>query len=192
MQDFTQLFPVTLTANWQHLAASEFSQQLGSWLFNPDSLTGRLKSHCRDFRVELLGQEQMPCPENEACEHIRAGELVIVREVLLYCDNVPHVFARSLMPLATLTGDEAFLSELGNQSLGQAIFNSPYLTRGDFSVAAFDASSSVAQLSEQLSLSMQGKLWGRRSIFFLHDKPLAVAEVFLPNAIAYQTSEEVA
>lgn len=186
MQDLTQLFPVTLISKWQHLPPEQFPEMLASWLFDPNSLTARLKTQCSEFKVVVLGQEQTVCSEEEACDHIPAGEPILVREVLLYCDDVPQVFARSLMPLATLTGDESFLSELGNQPLGQAIFNSPDLKRGDFSVAAFTDDSSVVKLARKMNLPSQDTLWGRRSIFFLHEKPLAVAEVFLPDAVAYQ------
>jgi chorismate--pyruvate lyase len=31
------------------------------------------------------------------------------------------------------------------------------------------------------------ELWGRRSVFIVENKPLMVAEVFLPQAFAYQT-----
>ena len=189
MFDCTHLFPVTLTAKWQANAESALSPTLKSWLFDSGSLTARLKAHCHHFEVVVIGQAEQVCSEQEACEFIPAGEPMLVREVLLLCDGKPQVFARSLMPLSTLTGDEAFLGELGNMPLGQAIFNSPYLTRGEFSVAKFNQQSAVGQLAEQLSLPTQESLWGRRSIFFLHDKPLAVAEVFLPQAVAYQAME---
>ncbi|MFB0999733.1 MAG: chorismate lyase, partial [Colwellia sp.] len=43
-----------------------------------------------------------------------------------------------------------------------------------------------SKLALQLELPPRKELWGRRSTFMLHDKPLMVAEVFLPNAFAYQ------
>ncbi|NMP33078.1 chorismate lyase [Thalassotalea sp. M1531] len=187
MLDFSHHFPITLAAKWQHEVEEYLPPELHSWLYDAQSLTARLKAHCKEFKVVVIGQEQQLCIEQDACDHIPVGEPVIVREVLLYCDDVPQVFARSLMPLATLTGDEAFLSDLGTKPLGQVIFNSPFLKRGDFSVAKFDAQSSVAALANALTLPASDVLWGRRSIFFLHDKPLAVAEVFLPHAFAYQT-----
>ena len=189
MQDVTQLFPVNLDADWSHLSAKDFSPVLADWLFDAGSLTARLTARCQEFKVILLGQQHHMVSAYEACEHIPEGTQVIAREVLLYCDNHPQVFARSLMPLTSLTGEEAALSELGDKPLGQAIFNSPHLTRGDFAVAQFDNDSGVASLAKTLALPLADKLWGRRSIFFLHDKPLAVAEVFLPNAFAYELKE---
>jgi chorismate--pyruvate lyase len=58
-------------------------------------------------------------------------------------------------------------------------------------VATFDFNSSVGQLARNLQLTMTDKLWGRRSIFMLYNKPLMVSEVFLPGAFSYQTIESL-
>lgn len=189
-------FPVTLTGHWQlpcQQLLAPVTPQLMDWLLDPGSLTARLKSHCAAFRVELLGQEKQVCCADEANEFIYAGEAVLVREVLLYCDDVPQVFARSLIPLSSLTGEEQALANLGTQPLGQVLFNNPSLKREQIELSSFDESSSVAQLAKLLTNSQEGdgqqktvELWGRRSVFIVENKPLMVAEVFLPQAFAYQ------
>lgn len=186
MHSLSNLFPVTLTAKWQNKSSDQRSSQLMDWLFDPTSLTARLKRHCLTFHVEVLGQEIIACPTNEACEIVRAGEKVLAREVLLYCDNIPHVFARSLLPLTSLTGEQKALAELGDKPLGQVIFNNPSLERKLIEIASFNMQSSVGRLAQQLSLATLEELWGRRSLFYLEAKPLIVAEVFLPPALAYQ------
>jgi chorismate--pyruvate lyase len=189
------LFPVTLLNRWHSADDSAFSENLKSWLLDPTSLTSRLKSHCHQFRVELLGQQIESCHENEAVDTIPAGESVLVREVLLYCDDKPQVFARSLLPLSSLTGSEQALANLGSQSLGQVLFNNPSLKRQAIEVAEFDETSSVCKLAKKLQLTSSllpspENLWGRRSVFILENKPLMVAEVFLPGAFAYQFTEK--
>lgn len=202
------LFPVTLSSHWRDAKHYSLSELLQSWLLDPNSLTARLKSHCQHFRVELLGQEITRCQENEAVALIPAGEQVLVREVVLFCDERPHVFARSLLPLASLTGAEQVLANLGTQSLGQVLFNNPSLERQAIEVAEFGINSPVGRLVQQLPFYLQQssaqpsktpdppaslaheRLWGRRSIFVLEKKPLMVAEVFLPDAIAYQRTLE--
>ena len=187
------LFPVTLSSHWRDASTCTLSEQLQSWLLDPNSLTARLKHHCQQFRVELLGQRIESCQTDEAVTLIPSGEQVLVREVLLFCDEKPHVFARSLLPLSSLTGAEQVLANLGTQSLGQVLFNNPSLERQTIAVAEFDENSTVGKLAQQLTLSVlpQGKLWGRRSVFVLENKPLMVAEVFLPDAIAYQPNIDI-
>ena len=185
-------FPVTLSSHWQKPDSCVLDECLQSWLLDPTSLTARLKTHCHQFRVELLGQQVEYCQAHEAVADIPVGEKVLVREVLLYCDDKPHVFARSLLPLSSLTGEEQALTNLGSQSLGQVLFNNPSLERKMIEVAAFDLNSSVGGLAKNLQLSFTHTLWGRRSIFMLENKPLMVSEVFLPGTFAYQQIEVAA
>ncbi|OUR59481.1 chorismate--pyruvate lyase [Colwellia sp. 39_35_sub15_T18] len=185
------LFPITLSSHWRDAKTCPLSESLQHWLLDPNSLTARLKAHCQQFRVELLGQQVEPCHANDTFAGITAGEAVLVREVLLYCDEKPQVFARSLLPLSSLTGAEQALANLGTQSLGQVLFNNPSLQRQAIEVAEFDKHSTVVKLADDLHLDTKHTLWGRRSIFILENKPLMVAEVFLPDAFAYQQDDQL-
>jgi len=184
------LFPISLPSSWQSEALYLLPAHLRSWLIDPNSLTARLKGHCQHFRVELLGQKIQPCQGDETFAGINEGDKVLVREVLLYCDEQPQVFARSILPLSSLTGEEQALANLGTQSLGQVIFNNPSLERHSIEIAHYDEASEVAILSNRLGLITTENLWGRRSIFVLENKPFMVAEVFLADAYAYQPSKE--
>ncbi len=185
MSSQSHLFPVSLSTQWKSASTCSIKPNLLDWLCDPSSLTARLKSHCETFRVEVLGQQITQCSAAEANDDIIAGEDVLVREVLLYCDGVPHVFARSLLPLRSLTGEEKQLAELGEQSLGQVLFNNPNLVRKRIEVSEFTHSSSMTKLINALDLKSTHALWGRRSVFVLQNKPIMVAEVFLPQSVAY-------
>jgi chorismate--pyruvate lyase len=200
--NFPITFPITLTGQWQSPKALGFSSlptPLKAWLLDEGSLTARLKNHCGNFQVKVIGEQQQSCSAAESCDLIKVGEPVLVREVILYCDDVPQVFARSLLPLASLTGAEQILANLGEQPLGQVLFNNPSLQRLRLELSSFDKESSVVALAAKLaaqhasnsslvkaSTIPKQELWGRRSIFMLENKPLMVAEVFLPDAFAYQ------
>ena len=73
-------FPVTMPATWRLPTCFTLNEHLKDWLLNPASLTQRLKQHCHRFSVELLGQEVDICSAQEANEHIKEGQDVIVRE----------------------------------------------------------------------------------------------------------------
>ena len=183
------LFPITLPTKWLEPHHGDLSDHLKNWLLDKSSLTARLKKHSTTFRVELLGQQIEPCSAIEANKVIQPGEQVLVREVILYCDNVPQVFARSLIPLTSLTGEEQQLANLGTRPLGQMLFNSPSLKREGIEISCFKQSSSVGNLCNKLGIAITHNLWGRRSVFMLENKPLMVAEVFLPASFAYQFND---
>lgn len=183
----SQLFPVGLMTKWLNPEQVKLSAQALNWLLDASSLTARLKANCQQFKLEVLGQRVELCSEAESCADIHTGTEVLVREVLLYCDDKPHIFARSLLPLSSLTGEEAKLAHLGTKPLGHVIFSSPSLKRQYIQLAEFDLGSNLGQLCRQLQLTQTQKLWGRRSLFTIENKPLTVAEVFLPDALIYQT-----
>lgn len=183
-------FPVLLEGHWQKQPVNSLSYQLSNWLLDSGSLTKRLKAHSTSFYVKVLGQQIITCSAFDACDSIVAGEQVLAREVVLYCNDQPHVFARTLIPLTSLTGEQQKLSELGEQPLGQIIFNNPSLERKLIQLSEFSRESTVGQLTANLlensnEFTMLDQLWGRRSLFFIEGKPLVVAEVFLPPALAY-------
>jgi len=179
-------FPINLSCQWQNPAQLSLSDTLLNWLLDPSSLTARLKLHCQIFRVEVLGQRVEPCHNDEAFGEIQTNDDVLVREVLLYCDDVPQVFARSLLPLSSLTGEEQQLAHLGTRPLGQVLFNNPLLKREAIEIGCFTSDSNVTKFAKSLNLTTNEPLWGRRSLFRLNNKPLIVAEVFLPPALAYK------
>ncbi len=179
-------FPIGLNVNWIDATLAPEDDFLKDWLLDLTSLTARLKSHCDVFRVDVVGQHIECCQAHEANEAIKEGEDVLVREVVLFCDDVPHVFARSLLPLTSLTGNERKLANLGEQPLGQVLFNNPKLHREILQLAELEPTQRVCELALMLNCTVEHNLWGRRSLFTIDNKPLMVAEIFLPAAKAYQ------
>ena len=156
-----------------------------SWLYDDDSLTARLRAGCpQPFRMELLRQRYTRVQRNEARvlgmpEHRYA----LLREVYLYCGNVRMVYARSVIPLTTLTGSLRKLALLGSRPLGGFLFASPGMRRGEIELAEFVQGNPIFARATENDQSGLEPIWGRRSVFRLGSKPLLVAEIFLPAVI---------
>jgi chorismate--pyruvate lyase len=175
-------YPIGCQADW-YCASKLDSSLLDQWLLHTGSLTEKLKEHCQQFEVLVIGQQPAPLSESEATL-MPSDETYLVREVLLICDGTPWVFARSLLPLS-LVEQHSALANLGNQSLGSIIFNSTTMQRMPFEVARFDDNSTVVELAKQLNQQLAKPLWGRRSLFSEGQYKLMVSEVFLPQSPAY-------
>ena len=153
--------------------------KLQSWLFDHGSLTKRLidKSNSQ-FRVQILSQGWQQPNWSEA---IRLGipfrQRALVREVILSGGGQPWVYARSILPNSTLTGSLRRLKKLDSRPLGALLFKEPNMTRSAIEVACFQLSHRVIPKQFQ----KEHELWGRRSVFYLHKKPLLVSEIFLPE-----------
>ena len=171
-------FPIGIDANWVAPTLHHIPQVgLSDWLLNTASLTERLQALTSNFSVELIGQKTMSADDTERAALPTYDEQAWqVREVILYGDGKPWVFARSVLPehLCKTTW-----ATLGNQPLGQRIFNDDQFVRSEFSIAklAMNPIDSQAELAHPL--------WGRRSKFKVHHWHLLVAEVFLPDCPCY-------
>ncbi|MGB3620783.1 MAG: chorismate lyase [Ketobacter sp.] len=151
------------------------------WLLDPDSLTQRLiRESGGEFRVELLRQGHLSTTAQER-DALALGLRTwpFLREVTLRCHDQPWVFARTVIPTATLMGPARALTHLGTKPLGAVLFNHPHVRRGPISVYRLNAS----RLSTVFA--HQGLLWGRQSLFYLYDKPLLVSEYFLQRCPMY-------
>lgn len=140
------------------------------------SLTDILEALCgKDFNVRVLSQSlSRPALDECALLEIDNRRWALVREVLLLAGDSPLVYARSVLPLDTLTGRHRRLRQLGRTPLGRVLFSDPSMTRGDMQFAQFRFALGGAKFGDHV-------IWGRRSVFYLAGKPLLVNEIFLPH-----------
>lgn len=150
------------------------------WLLHPGSLTAALKHLSNgEFSVKILHQGwQLPQPEERRALNLRERSQAVIREVLLYGNGQPWVYARSVLPERTLDGKSRYLRTLDNRPLGELLFSQPDTRRGPIVLNQLERNPrcQLAELDE-----MTPRAWGRRSTFWLHDKPLLVAETFLSS-----------
>ena len=155
------------------------STSLQTWLLDGGSLTAKLTKLSRgEFRVQVLQQIRARASRSEALAlGIGFHELCLIREVILRGHNQPWVFARSVLPLSSLTGSLYHLRKQGTRPLGAFLFSQPHLKRSPIALGLI--SRHHAYVPE--SLVGDAQIWGRRSIFSIDDKPILVSEVFLPG-----------
>ncbi|MDH5395751.1 MAG: chorismate lyase [Gammaproteobacteria bacterium] len=156
---------------------------IAPWLFEQGSLTRRILQNCKNtFRVEVLSQDWQRPMLNEAMRlGARAEQHALIREVLLYCGDTPWVYARSVLPYKTLTGPRRHLGKLGNRPLGEILFSDPGIQRDALEIAKIKQGQRMFNRATHRLPALPEFVWGRRSVFYLHDKPLLVNEVFLPT-----------
>lgn len=172
---------------WQHFVRTPWISApppLRHWLLDRGSLTQRLMhASDGDFRVKILSQHmQRPLLSEARALRIPTCQQAIVREVILYGCNKPWVYARSVIPIKTLTGRLRRLRSLDNRPLGALLFNDRSMRRGNIEITGMKASGLIHSNSAH---NAKDYIWGRRSLFFLDQKPLLVSEIFLPEFTPY-------
>lgn len=164
---------LSLQAPWQSANASVLPASLSPWLLESASLTARLKAHSSDFRLQLLGEHSLALPAFlQACFSQEIGACVR-REVLMWCNHQPSVYAQSWLPAKSLQHLQQ-LAVLGEQPLGELLFQFPDVERSPIEVAQLALTTALEPIAV-------GSYWARRSVFTVAGQPLLVAEVFLPG-----------
>lgn len=137
------------------------------WLLDSGSLTERLdRLSAGTFRVNVIdegwcfaGLRQMQVFSRDS-----VTQLMWSRRVQLCLYGQPWVAAHSLIPYSSLIGSGRQLVSLKTKPLGRFLFHQPGLQRGGLEITR-----------------LPGEIWGRRSLFYLAQKPILVAEFFWPG-----------
>lgn len=144
------------------------------------SLTAALRAHSEQtFGLEVVREKVLPLGD------FQTGPLSPtrgkVREVVLSGRDQPWVFAQTIVPVATISA-HPWVSRMGGQPLGDALFHRDDVTRSALTFAVLDDAMALAQRVNELRLNpARQSLWSRRSCFFLGSEPLLITEVFLPD-----------
>lgn len=165
--------------------AAQLPQNCRRWLLDDSSLTARLSGMGRGaFRVQRLRQGwQVPLLSESRLLGVPPRQRALIREVALLQADETVVFARSVFPVASLTGDLAHLRRLQNRSLGSILFKHPGMRRSPFEVALIPGNSRYLPPH----LQQPAPAWGRRSRFVIGGRSLMVSEVFLQSFLPWES-----
>jgi chorismate--pyruvate lyase len=166
--------------------------ELRPWLHDHGSLTQRIQQRCKTFSVQ---------PVRSGLAHIAYDEAALLgiaphrfaysREVFLYADGKPVVFAHSTCRQQDLRHAWKTMRGLGNRSLGSLLFKHPLVIRQPLHFKVLHAHHPLhvgRVITRHIGLRLDmpdipGVLWARRSLFHLHGAPLLVTEVFMPEIL---------
>ncbi|MFT6488197.1 chorismate--pyruvate lyase family protein [uncultured Alcanivorax sp.] len=153
---------------WRPLEQLVLPPRIRDWMADPASLTLRLKRHGQ-FRVEP-GYHAISFPRADERQllNLAPRRAALIREVTLLLDDTPVVAARSVLPLASLTGANRSLGHMGSRSLGLELYKRPTCLRDQVWAR-------LGSPAEAMPVC-----WGRQSRFIKRGEPLLVAEYFLP------------
>lgn len=151
------------------------------------SLTDCVKRNCRHgFNLKVHSQDfGRPTHSEQQLLKLPRAAPVIVREIALNCSHIPWIFARTLIPPASMHGKGHGLASLGNKSLGTVLFAHRKVQRHRVEITYLKPHHHLFQRAIQATncIAPSTGLWARRTLFLLADKPLLVNEIFLPNIV---------
>ena len=140
-------------------------QNILDWLNEDGSITSRISSNFK-FKLEILSDDIGVAEDEEYLALNIIPEEVRIREVILYGDKKPLVFARSIIPNLTSSKGYPGLGTIGSKPLGDLLFQSDLFIKMHREFAQFQTPSKEV-------------IWGRRTHYLVRGYPLSVMEVFL-------------
>ena len=142
------------------------NEEILSWLNEPGSITSRIKSFS-NFRLKLLrdGPGEVDIIEDDLI--IANYEENNIREVILYSDEKPLIYAKSIIPLTTIRLGLGVLGNLKENPLGDILFSNPEIKKKYMLFAKFESNKKI--------------FCGRKGIYVVKGYPFSVCEIFLIN-----------
>ena len=142
------------------------NETIKSWLLEDGPITERIKLKNK-FNLKLLKDEvsNIDSSDEDFLENISG--CVKVREVILMANNVPKVYARSLIPEITIEQGFAKLGSLGSTPLGDILFEKEIFKKIEVLFSKFIVNKEI--------------FWGRKTKYSVKNLPISVMEVFLVN-----------
>jgi len=185
-------------ARWHdHVNHVQAPKEMRHWLTDPGSLTAKLIAHSTRFRVQRVFQQTDCCWADEAAQlGLPSAGKVHAREVLLRCDDIPAVFAHTVLPLDSTASQWPLFRTLGNKSLGSTLFGDPQVVRGAMQFARLHPNHPAMRRAIELACNTQNclqnqfdqtrfeqPLYARRSLFYRRGGVMLVTELFLPQIV---------
>lgn len=170
--------------HWKNKAAALLEvgdTKIRDFLFHEDSLTRFIQLRCEgEFSIELISESKdQALPDETQFLSLQHDETTFIRRSRLKCGDEAVVYARTIMPLQTIAGENQWLTKLGTKPLGDVLFNDETTYRTDMRYAKIPVH---CELHEEATkdLNITSDLWGRQSLFYTAQQPLLVTEIFLP------------
>ena len=142
------------------------NKEILSWLNESGSITSRIKSFS-DFKLKLL--RDSPGEVDAAVDDLIISNYKEnnIREVLLYSDEEPLIYAKSIIPLETIRLGLGVLGNLKENPLGDILFSNPEIKKKYMLFAKFESNKKI--------------FYGRKGIYTVKGYPFSVCEIFLIN-----------
>ncbi|WP_440055378.1 chorismate--pyruvate lyase family protein [Pseudoalteromonas sp. T1lg65] len=170
-----------LTLSWHNnSAAVKVSSAISPFIFESNSLTAKLKSHFEHFAVKVQFNQLCDTPE-ALLETFDNKPQIWCREVILYCNDKPFVFAQSWL---NAEAQAEGIGQIGDMPLGELLFNDNSWRRGPLEFASIEVDNVSNDTQNQIRLAPQLKqLTSRRSWFKKAAAKILVCETFIsePN-----------
>ncbi len=153
---------------------------LKPWLTHAGSFMERARQAGLHPKVQVLNETWVsPFSCEKKLLNLSFRSVALIREVMISSEKKPLMYARTIIPIKTLSGAEKQLAHLKNRSLGSILFKDQKLERSPFEFFVLqEGHYFYARMNKLIDFALPSELWARRSLFLTNKKKVLLTEVF--------------
>jgi len=157
------------------------------WLEHKGSITDKLIAYAGEAKLQVLKHTwELTDAWDQNTLALAPNASVLHREILMWANNQPCWFARTIIPKPTYLAEEALFSRLETTPLGELIHHHPNIKRTNITPYPIQPKSMEYGYLEHALENPVTPLWGRLSTFTLHKQhEFYLLEIFLPGLLRY-------
>ena len=153
---------------------------MNHWIKNKSSLTDRIKK-IANLKIKLVtnnykNKNLLLSEKNFFPLH--KAENIYLREVIIFANGVPIMYARTVLPRKYLRGYWNDIKKLNTNSLSRIVYENPSIKRSNFSYLAPSLNNKILKKNNLLKIDGKNLVIGRQSYFEYKRKNILLTEYF--------------
>ena len=159
----------------------QIDHKLKYWLLDMKSLSYRIRNIAKleIIPIKTRVSKTFLCEKKVFCH--KKSEHLYLREVLIYADNLPIMYARTVLPSKYSRGLWHKIKKLDNKPLADIVFEKKMIIRSEFKFKKPSINDNFSKRIKMLDLKNTKILATRQSTFKNKKEKVLLTEVFFNN-----------
>tara|TARA_B100001175_G_scaffold280899_1_gene258963 strand:+ start:244 stop:765 length:522 start_codon:yes stop_codon:yes gene_type:complete len=167
----------------------QIENRLKYWLLDVKSLSYRISNIAKLEIIPVKERKNRVFSNEKKVFGYKKSEDLYLREVLIYADKVPIMYARTILPIIHLRGFWRNIKKLKNKPLADIVFKKKIL-RSNFKFRKPSYNDEFSKRIRRFSLKKTKILAIRESTFRNKNEKVLLTEVFFNNFDQFQYSND--
>tara|TARA_B100000035_G_scaffold315481_1_gene336835 strand:- start:16663 stop:17214 length:552 start_codon:yes stop_codon:yes gene_type:complete len=156
------------------------SMNMNQWIKNKSSLTDRIKK-IADLKIKLVKNNHKNknlLVSEKKFFPLYKEENIFLREVIIFANESPIMYARTVLPRKYLRGYWNNIKKLNTNSLSKIVYENPSIRRSNFSYLAPSLNNKIYKKINSFKIDDKNLVIGRQSFFGYKRKNILLTEYF--------------
>ena len=153
---------------------------MNQWVKNKSSLTDRIKK-IANLKIRLVANnyknKNLLLSEKNFFP-LHKAENIFLREVIIFANGVPIMYARTILPRKYLRGYWNDIKKLNTNSLSRIVYENPSIKRSNFLYLAPSLNNKILKKINSFKMDSKNLVIGRQSYFEYKRKNILLTEYF--------------